>query len=404
VTGIVRKAGWRSADPGGAGLDPISLMAVATFLVWADRQMVAPVLPAMARDFRVGIGAVAAVVSVYSVCYGLFEIAYGQLADRYGRIRVMVAALQVFAVGTLAAGLMPTLGGVVAMRGLTGAAAAAIVPLSIAYIGDTVPLARRQAAISRINTANALGQAFSVVLGGVFAQVTTWRAMFVIYGLAASVAAVLLRRAPESVSAAPEEPVLRTAAQLLRQPGVPALYLVAALEGGCILGAFVYLSPALKSHGYSYLLVGLALASFGATCLAGTRALPRLVAHGSPERAIWLGGAGIVAGYALAAAGGLGGVVACSALLGLGYAWLHSAMQTWATTAFPRARATAVSGYAFSLFVGAGLATQVLAPLADRGAYAALFLAVAAGGGLLTTLAAASYRRYVAARLAVART
>src|SRR5579875_2499764 len=111
------------------GLDVVAILSTATFLVWADRQVVAPVLPAIARDFHSTIGAAAAVVSVYSLVYGLFEIAYGSLADRYGRVRVMSLALQVFGVGTLLTGLMPSLGSVVLLRGVTGAAAAAIVPL-----------------------------------------------------------------------------------------------------------------------------------------------------------------------------------------------------------------------------------------------------------------------------------
>lgn len=386
----------RSAPARGQrGFDPISLLAIATFLVWADRQMVAPVLPAMARDFHTGIGAVAAVVSVYSLCYGAFEIAYGQLADRYGRVRVMALALQVFGIGTLGAGLMPTLPWVIALRGLTGAAAAAIVPLSLTYIGDTVRLERRQLAIGRINTANAIGQASSVVLGGIFAQLSTWRALFVVYGLASTVVAFILRRAPESSPGGSDQPVLRTMGQVLRAPGVGLLYGIAFIEGGTILGAFVYLSPQLKSAGYSYLTVGLVMAVFGLTVLLGTRLLPALQRRLSRVAPVWMGGAAIALGYAAPATGaGIATGLVCSSLLGLAYAWFHSGMQTWATVAFPPARATTVSGYAFWLFVGAGVATQLLIPLAAAGDYRRLFLISALAGALITVVGSLALRRH----------
>jgi MFS family permease len=157
----------------GLAASAVTVLATATFLVSADRQVIAPVLPAMARDLHATIGATAGVVSAYLFTYGLFEMAYGNLADRHGRLRVMGLAMQVFGLGTLATGLMPNLPTVIALRALTGAGAAAVFPLGLTYLGDTVALSRRQAAIGSINTAAALGQAFSVALGGLVAQLAS---------------------------------------------------------------------------------------------------------------------------------------------------------------------------------------------------------------------------------------
>jgi len=164
-----------------------------------------------------------------------------------------------------------------------------------------------------------------------------------------------------------------------------------------LMGTYVYLSPALKLHGYSYLLIGFVLAAFGVTCLPATRLMRPLLRRYSPLLLIWAGGAGIVSGWLLVTLEvNVWTVLTCAGLLGLAYGWLHSALQTWATMAYPAARGTGVSGYAFSLFVGAGVSTQVLAPLADQGGYRAMFLITAVAGALLTVAAAYGYARHAA--------
>ena len=80
-----------------------------------------------------------------------------------------------------------------------------------------------------------------------------------------------------------------------------------------------------------------------------------------------------------------------AALLGLAWTSMHSTLQTWGTEVLPTARATVVSFFAGSLFVGSSLAAVLASGLADAGRYGVLFLV----NGLLAIplgLAAAAVR------------
>jgi predicted MFS family arabinose efflux permease len=67
--------------------------------------------------------------------------------------------------------------------------------------------------------------------------------------------------------------------------------------------------------------------------------------------------------------------VAAALLLGLAWTSMHSSLQTWATEVLPAARATVVSLFAGSLFVGSALAAVLVADLAEAGRYDVVFLA-----------------------------
>jgi MFS family permease len=64
---------------------------------------------------------------------------------------------------------------VVVFRALTGAAAAAVFPLTLAFIGDNVPYEQRRPTIGGIMAASSAAQAFSTAAGGVVATVVSWR-------------------------------------------------------------------------------------------------------------------------------------------------------------------------------------------------------------------------------------
>ena len=63
------------------------------FAVMADRFAVAPLLIPMAVSFHVSLAAVSGVASLYYLAYGLMPPVYGVLADRFGRVRVIIGSL-----------------------------------------------------------------------------------------------------------------------------------------------------------------------------------------------------------------------------------------------------------------------------------------------------------------------
>ncbi len=355
-------------------------LGLATFMVSLDARVVAPLLPAIARDFRISIARAGYVVSGYLLPYGLFQLAYGPLADRFGKVRVSVCAMVAFSVGTAFCGAFESFANVLLLRALTGAAAAALIPLTIAYIGDTVPYARRQAALAMLMASSGAAQALSVSVGGSIAAVLSWRAIFPILGvLSCAVTLWLLLNAKHEQRAAVSRrrPRYRDA---LRSPLLPILGLV-AFEGFLYMGGFPYLSGLLERRfGLGPLHIGLLLGLAGFSQLVTARALPRLLRRASEQELLAVGGGLMSVAYLVSAAAGrfLWVGVGC-VLIGAGFSLCHSTIQTRATEAFPEGRGSSLALFAFSLFLGSALGSVAFGATLERVGYGVTF----AGAGIL---------------------
>src|SRR5258708_24767328 len=96
------------------------------------------------------------------------------------------------AVGVAIASFGDTLGVLFASRLASGATAAAIIPLSMAYIGDVVPYHNRQAVLARFLSGQILGVISGQVFGGVFGGILGWRGLFLVLGGLYLIVALLL--------------------------------------------------------------------------------------------------------------------------------------------------------------------------------------------------------------------
>src|SRR3954464_13164574 len=146
TTGSSPSAGAAAVAPGRASL---FVLGMAAFMVQADARVIDPLLHVVARDFNPTPPSAAVVISSYALPYGLFQLLYGPLGDRIGKLRIMTACLAVFSIGTFACAFVPSIPVFAVLRFLTGVAAAAVVPMSLGYIGDTFPYHARQAALAR---------------------------------------------------------------------------------------------------------------------------------------------------------------------------------------------------------------------------------------------------------------
>lgn len=81
-----------------------------------------------------------------------------------------------------------------ALRAATAACIAAAVPSALVYVGDVVPFGRRQAALTDLNAASAVGITSAIGLGGVLAATAGRRVAFLLPALVAAVLVVALRR------------------------------------------------------------------------------------------------------------------------------------------------------------------------------------------------------------------
>ncbi|HYP97462.1 MAG TPA: MFS transporter [Polyangiaceae bacterium] len=351
-------------------------LGLATFMVSLDARVVAPLLPAIAHDYHTTIARAGYVVSGYLLPYGLFQLAYGPLADRFGKVRVSVFAMGAFSLGTALCGAFASFSAVLLLRALTGAAAAALIPLTIAYIGDTVPYERRQAALAMLMASSGAAQALSVSLGGTLAAVLSWRAIFPILGVLSALVTVYLgayakRELRLQPAFGSNRPSYRDA---LQSPLLPIL-LIVGFEGCLFLGGFSYLSGLLERRFHlDSLAIGLLLGLTGASQLLTARLLPRILRRVSERELLLVGGSLMGLAYLMSAwAPTFAWVGLACALVGAGFSLCHSTIQTRATEAFPGGRATSLALFAFSLFLGSALGSVGFGALIERVGYAGTF-------------------------------
>jgi predicted MFS family arabinose efflux permease len=351
------------------------------FIVFAIMRVMDPLLPTIARDFGVSVGSVAIVVTAYTAAYGLFQLIYGPLGDRIGKLKVITVAMAITALGCVACTFAPGLPLLAACRFLTGTTAAAVVPLSLAFIGDNVSYQDRQATIGRFLGALMLGQILGGSLAGVFADYLGWRGIFMVFGALSLLIAVQLARSarivvePASNHAPGGVAALRPYAELIREPSPRLLIATVFVEGFFFYGGFAFIGAFLKVRfGLSYLAIGLILANFGIGGLIYSRSVRHLLRR-LGERGMILGG-GLVCGgcyLALTIAPQWQWFIPILMLAGLSFYMLHNTLQTLATELAPAARGTAVSLFAFSLFLGQGVGAALLGAVVDGWGYAVAF-------------------------------
>jgi len=375
------------------------LLQLAAFFSSFDRFAIAPMLLTIAASLGASLTEVAATASLYYLLYGLMQPVWGMLSDRIGRVRVMRLTLFGAAFAGILSSLAPNLTVLIVARALAGGLFAAVIPASLVYIGDTVEMGSRQAALADLMAASAVGTALATVLGGLAAYLDGWRVAFAAPALAGAALAVLLARLPEpkAFSEQKREGPLVQAGRVFVEPWALAVIGIVLVEGAVILGFLTFLAPSLESAGFSPAVAGLAVGLYGLAVLGWTRTV-KLLANRLGASALILIGAGMLSlGYASGAvAQSLASVSAAAIFVGGGFAFMHSTLQTWATEVVPEARATVVSLFAAALFAGSGVATMAAAPLAEAGSFDLLFALgalVAVPLGLFASLARHRYSR-----------
>lgn len=349
-------------------------LGVATFVVGLDGRVVAPLLPSIAAELGTSLSVASYAVSFYLLPYGLFQLAFGPLADRFGKIRVASYSMIVFSAGTALCGAFPGLGALLALRALTGAAAAALIPLTIAHIGDTVPYARRQATLGLLMASSGAAQGLGTSVGGLMAEVMSWRLIFPVLGALSGVVTLGLFYAARRAKVPQTTAATGGYSDALRSPLRPLLGLV-LVEGALFMGCFPFMSGLLEQRFHSTALqIGLSLGAAGLAQVAVAKAIRWLLARLGEERLVLLGALSMAAAYLLCAiATNVTWVTLAAGLLGGGFSLCHSTLQARATEAFPAGRGRSLALFAFSLFVGGGLGSFAMAALTASAGYASSF-------------------------------
>lgn len=381
----------------------IFLLAIAAFFSGAALRICDALIPRLGRDFGITAGTAGQVIISFSLAYGLMQFLFGPLGDRYGKARLVCIALFGCAAGALACALAPGFDSLVGLRVLWGMAAAGVIPLSMAWIGDTVPYEERQATLARLLTGTLSGMMAGQLAGGLFADSAPgWRGAFFTlaagYGLIAVLLLARLRASPIAAGAATGR--IAFGAQLAAVLGTPWARVVlaaVAAEGAFTLGPLAFLPSYLHQRfGLSLSAASALVALHAVGGLVYAMLARRLVSRLGERRMVLAGGALMGAGY-LAWWGSPVGWLAGPVALGVGFGTylLHNTLQTHATQMVPAARGTAVALFAFCLFGGQALGVSLAGWVFDRWGATPLLLVPALSLPLLGWAFARALRRRV---------
>jgi predicted MFS family arabinose efflux permease len=384
----------------------IAFLALAAFASQAMVRAADPLLPQIAADVGTTVGTASIITSAYALSHGATQLILGPFGDRFPKYGMVTLLCGLCAIAVAACGLAESLTMLGVARLVCGVTAGTIIPLGMAFIGDTVPWERRQTVLGRFISGQILGLVGGQIIGGVIGDHFGWRAVF--YVIAALFLAVALAMLIEWL----RNPLTRSAghvsakagwiagyADVFSRPWARVVTLAVLFEAAIMFAAFAYIGADLHARqGMSFSAVGLVLAVFGVGGLIYVLSVQSLVNRlGQSGLVIW-GGLTLCVSYLTLAFVPLWWVSAAAIVaIGLGFHMVHNTLQVNATQMAPDSRATALALFSCALYVGQSLGVALAAPVVDRHGAAPVFVAAALLWPLLALWFVGKLRRKKAA-------
>ncbi len=369
-----------------------------------------PALPQIARELAAPLAATQMTMSALILAFGLLQLLWGPVADRYGRRPVLLLSLALMTAASLGAALSPSVGWLIAWRVAQGATLAAVVVCARALVRDLYEPHRGAHVMSLGLSGLGLLAIASPLAGGWLAGALGWRACLVAVGACAGLTwCWVALRLPETLAQrnaqALHGPALRrNAATVLTHPTFRAWTLLVASTYG---GLFVLLSASSYAYigvlGLTSAQYGMALAWGSFVYLLGTFVCRRWLRLHGMAGAVRRGAAFTLAGGAgmavcgFMAAPPLAAVLLAQSLYTFGHGVHQPCGQAGAVGPFPQmaGMASALAGCILALvafFVGLWLGSALDGTLRPLG------IGLAAAAGATATVAWTLVRRHGEAR------
>ena len=182
------------------------MLSVGVVLAALDLTVVVAILVTMMNDFDIPVTDIdqgAWIVSAYLLAYTVTMPFMGRVSDVFGRRSIFLAALLVFVLGSVAAAIAPSLGWMIGARAVQALGGGAMVPVSMAVVGDLFPPRQRGLALGIIGAADTLGWIIGPLYGSLMLKAfakplfgmkdaLSWRAIFWINVPLGLISAVLI--------------------------------------------------------------------------------------------------------------------------------------------------------------------------------------------------------------------
>lgn len=168
-------------------------------LAFIDESVVNVALPGIESNLRTSLVAMQWVVNAYTLCMSALLLLGGAAADQFGRRRMFIVGVSVFAVASVGCGVAPSVQVLIEARAVQGLGAALLIPCSLALIGAAFDERDRGAAIGIWAGASAIAAGAAPLVGGWLLDHGSWRVIFLINPLVSIPTLwIAVREVPES--------------------------------------------------------------------------------------------------------------------------------------------------------------------------------------------------------------
>ncbi len=158
----------------------LAAMCFALAMVMLDNTVTNVALPSIQRDFDASLSALEWTINAYTLTFAVLLVTGGRLGDIFGRRRVFLIGVVVFAAASATIGFAPSEGWLVASRAVQGVGAALMMPATLSIITNAFPPQERGKAIGMWAGVSAIALALGPLVGGWLTEDVTWRAIFFI--------------------------------------------------------------------------------------------------------------------------------------------------------------------------------------------------------------------------------
>jgi EmrB/QacA subfamily drug resistance transporter len=156
----------------------LAAVAFGLFMIMLDNTIVNVALPSIERDLHMTISSLEWVVTSYALTFAALLITGGKLGDYYGRRKMFILGLAIFTLSSLACGLAPNSGFLIAMRAVQGAGSALMNPATLSIITATFEPRERGRAIGIWAGVSAMALSIGPLLGGLIVDNLNWNWIF----------------------------------------------------------------------------------------------------------------------------------------------------------------------------------------------------------------------------------
>lgn len=347
----------------------------------ADNWIISPVLPAIAADFDTTIVQTGMILTTYMIPYGLMQPIYGFLSDSRGKAKILQVVVGGLTLGTFGCALAKSLLLLCFWRFITGFFAAGIIAVSLALIGDTVPPIDRQKYVGMFMGIVFLGQGGSVGVGGIVAEYTNWRIIFIFLAIASIGVLALLYKLPQEIICSNEHKFFPEIKKILFTSKKKYIFPLALITGFLLLGMYSYLGAFLHEiAGLDYFQVGIIVMFYGIACFIAGGRVGKVVGKIGMKSTIIVGSCFSLLSTLLLMifpwwqTGWLATVS-----LGIGYIYIQSTLAAIAFDVTTKAKGLPSAMIGLGLFGGGGLGTLFGGWLLSQSSYFFLWLTFSVG-------------------------